>query len=444
MKKLIVIVLFLFACQISLAEVAVTIYNNDLGLVRETRELDFPKGMGEIRFTDVAERIIPTSVHFFSDKAELLEQNYEYDLVDARKVLAKYVDQRIQLFTEGEGSFIGTLLAASGDIVLKEDDNSVRVISAEKIYNYHFPTLPEGLITKPTLVWKVNSAKGGKGEGEVSYLTNGISWTSEYIAVTDTEDKSLSFTGWVNIDNRCGTAFKDAKLKLIAGDVQIQRDRGYNAGMIETTVAFSVDEESRSFSEESFYDYHLYTLQRKSTILDNQIKQISLFPTAAVKVVNKEYRVDWSSDKGKVSVSLLFENTEKNNLGIPLPKGKVRVYKESKSGDLEFVGEDQIGHSPRNEPVRIKTGSAFDFACERNRLDRKRDGNDWEEEWEIKIRNRKEEAVEVIVPARLNGDWTILEATPGWEKVSSTLVEWKVKIDPDEEVILKYRVLVRR
>ena len=263
MKKLNVGVLFLFACQISLAEVAVTIYNNDLGLVRETRELDFPKGTGEIRFTDVAEQIIPTSVHFFSDKAELIEQNYEYDLVDARKVLAKYVDQRIQLFTEGDGSFIGTLLAASGDVVLREDDNSIRVISADKIFNYHFPTLPEGLITKPTLVWTVNSTKGGKGEGEVSYLTQGISWTAEYIAVTGDEDKSLQFTGWVNIDNRCGTAFKDARLKLIAGDVQMQNNRKFLKSQgIETAMPAS--RVSSAFEEESFYDYHLYTLQRQS------------------------------------------------------------------------------------------------------------------------------------------------------------------------------------
>ena len=163
-----------------------------------------------------------------------------------------------------------------------------------------------------------------------------------------------------------------------------------------------------------------------------------------MKKVKKEYRVDWGTVTGKVRVSLLFDNTQENDLGIPLPKGKIRVFKESKSGDLEFVGEDNIEHRPQKEELRIKTGYAFDFACERNRLDRKYSGDDWEEEWEMKIRNRKAEAVELIVPARIDGDWTILEATPGWVKRSAEYIRWDVKIEPDEELILKYRVLIKR
>ncbi len=455
MKKLLFLIISIFVCQISVAEVAVTIYNNDRGLVRDTRVLTFPIGKGEIRFTDVASRIIPTSVHFHSERAELLEQNYEFDLVDAKKILTKYIDHRIQLFTEGGESFAGTLLAGSGDVVIREDDNSIRVISSERVLNYLFPTLPEGLITKPTLVWKVNSSNGGQGEGEVSYLTQGISWTTEYVAVSDKEDKSLEFTGWVNIDNKCGTSYKDARLKLMAGDVQILRDGGYRLTQEAIVTSFGSNSGDSRFQEESLYDYHLYSLNGRSTILNNQIKQIALFPSADVKEVKKEYFVEWSSTKGKVRVSLLFDNTQENGLGIPLPKGKVRVYKESKGGDLEFVGEDRIGHSPQKEGVRIKTGYAFDFACEKKQLERKRVEDEydedeyrrwkiWEEEWELRIRNRKEERAEVIVPARLSGDWTIIDATPGWEKTSSNKIRWTVAIEPDEEIILNYRVRFKR
>jgi len=254
MKKLLFLIISIFVCQISVAEVAVTIYNNDRGLVRDTRVLTFPIGKGEIRFTDVASRIIPTSVHFHSERAELLEQNYEFDLVDAKKILTKYIDHRIQLFTEGGESFAGTLLAGSGDVVIREDDNSIRVISSERVLNYLFPTLPEGLITKPTLVWKVNSSNGGQGEGEVSYLTQGISWTTEYVAVSDKEDKSLEFTGWVNIDNKCGTSYKDARLKLMAGDVQILRDGGYRLTQEAIVTSFGSNSGDSRFQEESLYD----------------------------------------------------------------------------------------------------------------------------------------------------------------------------------------------
>ena len=440
MKKLILIVLTFLICQTASAEVAVTIYNNDLGLVRDLRNLTFPEGIGEIRFSDVAERIIPTSVHFYSERAELLEQNYEYDLVDARKILKKYVDQRIHLFTEGDGSFVGTLLAASGDIVLKEDDNSIRVLSVSKIYNYHFPTSPEGLITKPTLVWTVQSSKGGPGEGEVSYLTEGISWAAEYIAVTNADDKALGFTGWVNIENNCGASFKDAKLKLIAGDVQILKENRHKGRQIYAMDAAVTMEGARSFEEESLFEYHLYTLQRKSTILNNQIKQISLFPEAEVGKVEKEYRFDYGKWQNKINVSLSFDNTKVNNLNIPLPRGKVRVYKASSTGDLEFIGEDRIDHTARKEKVKVSTGKAFDVVGERTVINEKRRGNDRQSEVEIKIRNRKKESVEVIVSEEIWGDWTMLEATGGWNKVSSNRVEWKVIVRPDEEKIINYHV----
>ena len=428
----------LLIIAIAEADVAVTVYNENLGLVRDIREVEFPKGVGEVRFTDVAARILPTSVHFKSDMAALLEQNYEYDLVDAAKLLSKYIDHEVKLTDEDANVYLGMLLASSGDIVLRERDGKIRSLSRDRIVNVEFPELPEGLITRPTLVWLVDGKKAGKGKAEISYLTEGMSWHAEYVAVTDKKDESLDLTGWVSIDNRSGTTYKNARLKLMAGDVQIVRDKG--RGRAKRIFGATAESAAPQFEEQPFYEYHLYTLQRPSTLKDNQVKQISLFPTAAVKSVEKEYRMEWTGEKGKAKVTLVFKNEKQNGLGIPLPKGKIRVYKEGPDGGQEFVGEDRIDHTPSNEEVRVSTGKAFDIVGERRETDRKRN----ERAVEIKIRNRKDETVEIIVPEYLHGDWTILEATEGWEKKSATVIEWKVKVKSDEEKVITYRVLWNR
>ncbi len=447
MKKLLLSSLVLVFVVISAsAEVAVTVYNQDLGLVREVREFDFQKGVGELRFVDVAARIIPTSVHFSSGKAALLEQNYEYDLVDAAKLLSKYIDHEVVLATEGDGAYVGTLLSAVGDIVFRERDGSIRSLARDRVVDIHFPDLPEGLITRPTLVWTVESHKGGKGSGEISYLTNGMSWEAEYVAVTDKDDKAISLTGWVNITNHSGATYEDARIKLMAGDVQVLKERDYGARRYRKAMAIA-EAAAPQFEEQPFYEYHLYTLQRPATIRDNQIKQLALFPTADVGKVDKEYRYDWREQRwggtgNKVNVTLVFENCKANDLGIPLPKGRVRVYKEGPDGGLEFVGEDRIDHTPQGETVRVSTGKAFDIIGERKELEVKRQGD--ERLIELKVRNRKDEPVEVIVAEHLYGDWDILDSTPGWEKKRADLIEWKVKLNPDEEKVLTYRVLFNR
>jgi hypothetical protein len=426
--------------QIAFADVAITIYNQNLALVRETRDFDFNKGVGEIRFIDVAAQIIPTSVHFSSDKVALLEQDYEYDLVDAQKLLNKYVDRQVELETESKEFFSGKLLSAAGDAVVAEKDGSIRSISRTWIVNVHFPDLPEGLITRPTLVWTVDSKNGGKGSADVSYLTNGMQWESEYVAVTDKDDANLSLTGWVNITNNSGATYKDARIKLMAGDVNIERAHimGGRAGR---AIPLAVDESEMApqFQEQAFYEYHLYTLQRTSTLSDNQVKQISLFPTASTPV-KKEYRLANDNNK-KVKVTLEFVNSEKAGLGMPLPKGKVRVYKEGPDGGLEFVGEDRIDHTPKDEKVRVSTGNAFDITGERTQTDHKDQKGGTQETWVAKLRNHKKESVEVIVPASFWGDWELQDGTtPGWDKKNANLVEWKVTLKPDEEKSVNYVV----
>ncbi len=432
-----------FFCQgIAYSEVAITVYNQDLALVRESREFDLDKGMQEIKFVDVAARIIPSSVHFSAKGVSLVEQNFEYDLVDARKLTQKYLDNKIEIYTVNGDFFSGVLLAASDALILREKDNTVRAIAYEKILTSHYPSLPDGLITRPTLVWVVNSDKSAKREGEVSYLTNGISWTAEYVAVTDKNDNTIELTGWTNIENNSGKTYEDAQIKLMAGDVQILRDNA-RRGRGKNRPSLMIESSNGSqFEEQAFYEYHLYTLQRSSTVKNNQIKQISLFPAADVKTVKKEYRYSPSSDPSKVSVTLSFKNDKDNNLAIPLPAGKIRVYKEGAGGSLEFVGEDRIDHTPKNEKVKISTGNAFDIIGERKQLDRQRKGNGRETEYEVSVRNHKDEPIEVIVTDRFWGDWSVVHATDGWKKVSAREIEWIVKLKPDEVKVINYRVLV--
>lgn len=423
------------------AEVSVTVYNQDLGLVREIRELEFPAGVGEVRFTDVAEQILPTSVHFHSESAVLLEQNFEYDLVSAEQLLSKYVERGVEITTIDKAFFAGKLLTSGGDLVIQESDGSIRSLARSQVANVHFPDLPEGLITRPTLVWLVRSSGSRRAPAEISYLTRGMTWAAEYVAVVDKSDERLSLAGWVNITNNSGATYRDAEVKLMAGDVQIRSSakQGRDYGVLRRTM---VEEAGAQFAEQPFYEYHLYTLQRRTTLANHQVKQIALFPTVEAKV-SRQYRFE-DDGSSKVKVVLETVNSSKNGLGMPLPKGLVRVYKEADGGALQFVGEDAVDHTPQDEKVRISTGYAFDVAGERTRTDFKRRGDGREEAYEVKIRNRKTTSVQVTVAANLWGDWTLLEdTTPGWVKKSANLVEWTVKIEPGEEAALTYRVFTR-
>lgn len=442
MKRIIPAILALaLGVQFAGAEISVTIYNNDLGLVHETRELRFPVGEGEVKFTDVAAQIIPTSVHFSSSQADLLEQNYEYDLVDAQKLLERNVDRIVELFIEGEDLFRGVLLSAKGDLVIRTKDSSIRSFQRAKVIHINYPEPPENLVTRPTLVWKVQSKKGGKGKGEISYLTRGISWETEYVAVTDEDDKTLELSGWVNINNRSGATYKDANVKLIAGDVQtIQKRPGRRGRARDYALELSSLSAPPQFAEETLYEYHLYTLQRKSTINDQQIKQISLFEPAHVKKLEKEYIYNWNRWKNKVRVYLRFDNTKANGLEIPLPKGIVRFYKRSGDGELAFIGEDRIDHTPRREEIKVSTGNAFDVVGERKVIDKQRH----ETTVELKIRNRKDSTIKVTVQENIYGEWEIIEATDGWKKTDSRTIEWNITLKPDEEKVLQYRVSTKR
>ena len=427
--------------------ISLTIYNQDLGLVKDTRDLSFVFGRNEIKFTEVAEKIDPTSVHFqlleAPDKINLLEQNYQYDLVSSDKILDKYLDNNIQILTKDGKFYEGALLSYAPDnLTLREKENSIRIVNRAQVVDLSFPKLPEGLITRPTLVWLLDSRIQGKQKTEVSYLTSGINWHAEYVAVVDKDDKNLELSGWVSIDNRSGTTYPDAKLKLIAGEVHRVEEvqpRPVYKGAVALEQAMGVPP---TFEEKPFFEYHLYTLQFPSTVKDNEIKQISLFPNSSVKV-NKIYVYDGAREPKKVKVNLEFKNSKEEGLGMPLPKGKIRVYKVDVDKSMEFVGEDQINHTPKDEKVRVYVGDAFDIVGERTRTNfQKISDNVMEETYQIKLRNHKEEKVEVTVVEHLYPytNWEISENNFKYEKKDASTIEFKIPLEKNQEQIVNYKV----
>ncbi|MCJ7508078.1 MAG: DUF4139 domain-containing protein, partial [candidate division Zixibacteria bacterium] len=360
-------------------------------------------------------------------------------LVDSRKILYKYLDKEIQLFTKQDKLFEGALLSfSSTDLILKEKNGGIRIVTFDDVRDLYFPSLPEGLITKPTLVWLVNSESSLKGKAEVSYLTGGINWHAEYVAVTDKDDKNLDLSGWVSIDNHSGATYQDAKLKLMAGEVRRVEERVLPTAYLAKGQA--LEGAGAGFEEKPFFEYHLYTLQRRTTLKDNEIKQVSLFSPTLVKA-EKILTYDGARDIKKIRVNLEFVNSEKSGLGIPLPQGKIRVYKKDVDGSLEFIGEDKIDHTPKDEKVRVYLGNAFDVVGERAKTDfRKITDRISEESYRIKLRNHKEEKTEVVVIEHFYAQWEITKANFEYVKKDATTIEAKVSLDKNEEKTLEYTV----
>ncbi|MFO0793012.1 MAG: DUF4139 domain-containing protein [Candidatus Brocadiaceae bacterium] len=427
-------------------QVSITIYQNNLSLVHDVRTMDLKEGDQEIRFTDVASFIDPTSVHFKSltspDRVAILEQNYEYDLVSAEKILQKYIDQVVQLYTKEGKIFEGKLLSAAGNAVLEKKDGGIQSISMANIQNVDFPKLPAGLMTRPTLVWYLSSTKAGTHNMETSYLTEGIGWHAEYVALVHEDEKKLDLSAWVSINNQSGTDYERAKLKLVAGEVhRVTPQRQYEE--FEERPMAKVVAAPPQFEEKAFFEYHLYTLRRAATIKNNQIKQLTLFPTAETQV-KKIYEYDGSRDEKKVNVKLEFVNSEKNGLGLPIPAGKVRVYKADVDQSQVFLGEDRIDHTPKDEKIRLYVGDAFDIVGERKQMNYKQlSERSREETWKIKLRNHKKEDVEIIVREHFWGDYEIRESTHSYNKEDANTLEFIVPVKKDEEAVLKYTVLYR-
>lgn len=442
-----------------------TVYNQNLGLVREVRTIPLVEGINEVRFTDVASQIQPTTVHVVSLTAPgqtvLLEQNYEYDLVSSRKLLQRYIDQPIRLTTSEGQVYTGTLLAGSDDVILATDEG-ITVVRAEQIQEFSFPALPEGLITRPTLVWLVQAQEEGEQELQVTYLTGGIGWQADYIAMLNADDDELSLTGWISLDNNSGATYQDAKLKLVAGDIsQVRPDVAY--AMEEEMVVRAMATPAPQVAERSFFEYHLYEVARPVTVRDRQTKQIE-FVQAPDVTVDKEYVLQFtppiyvglgsaitdryvgSSEPVNAEVRIRFTNDQEGGLGMPLPQGTVRVYKEDVDGGAQLVGEARINHTPRNEEINLTLGRAFDIVGERSQTAFRQLGErEMEETIEIVLRNQKEEAITLQLIEHLYRahDAEVLESSEDYVEVDANTISYEVELGPEEEATITYTVMYR-
>ena len=425
--------------------VSVTVYNANLGVIKDYRTININKGDSEIKITDVAKLIDPTSVHIKLN-GSVLEQNYQYDLVSLDKILQKYIDKNIQLIGENSEFIEGTLLSAfGGQIVVRKNDGGLVMLPDVSKYRYSVGALPEGLITRPTLVWKVNSPQQGSQDVEISYQTGGMNWHAEYVAVLNENDTKTDLNSWVSIVNNSGATYKDAKLKLVAGDVNLVQQM--QPGVSDAVYMRTEKAAQEQFQEKEFFEYHIYDLQRPATVANNETKQISLFESSGVGVVKKYlYRSGggyYYYNRGgtnKVSVVVEFQNSKDNNLGVPMPKGKVRVYK-SDGESLEFIGEDLIDHTPRNEKVKLKIGDAFDIVAEEVQTDYKKiTDRVYEQAFDIKIKNRKKEDIVVEVEKYVGYLWEVMSSSLSYEKKDATTLTFKVPVKADGENTLKLRL----
>lgn len=438
-------------------QVSITVYNQDFGLVREVRELDLGQGTGELEFRDVAGQIEPYTVSVRAldgRRLRVLEQNYRYDLLSPEQLLRKYVGRTITVYRWNPVKGIDEPYEAE---VISVNQSPILRIGNEITYGFPgrmaFPEIPENLIAEPTLVWLLD-ADQGRRRLEVSYLTKGMSWRADYVMVVNDQDTHADLTGWVTLDNRSGTSYQDAQLKLVAGDVQrVREDLQRQLGRMEGLRA-AAEMDAPMMTEEGLFEYHLYTLQRPTSVLNNEQKQVTLLEASGIGLRKRfvlagaPYRFrsqlgDVASSE-KVSVFLEFTNAEANQLGMPLPKGIVRVYKADRAGAQQFIGEDRIDHTPRDEMLRIKMGEAFDVVADRRQMEWRVTGScESQSLWEIELRNRKDEPVEVDVMEPVGGDWTVLESSHTWERVDARTFRFRVPVPVGATTKVSYRVRVK-
>ncbi|MGH9713819.1 MAG: DUF4139 domain-containing protein [Candidatus Acidiferrales bacterium] len=441
-------------------DLAVTVYNSNIALVRDVRQIHLPSGQFLLRFEDVAASINPATVHFRSlndpSKLNVIEQNYEYDLLDPQKLLQKYVGREVTLVREekdaGSTRWVETralLLADNNGPVWKIGNEIVTGMTAN---SYRFPDLPENLYSRPTLVWSLENRGAAAQKVEASYLANNINWTADYVLTVGRDEKAADLDGWVTLTNSSGVAYNNAKLQLVAGEIHRTAQpvtRMAMEAMVNKAAA------APQFQQEGFSEYHLYTLGRRTSIQNNESKQISLLTASGVSVEKllsvegQQYYYRNPQGIGNpipqpVKVIYRFKNDEKGGLGMPLPAGTVRVYQSDSKGGVQFVGEDTINHTPKDESVKIYVGNAFDVVCERKQLDYKRiASNQAEMEYQIALRNHKDTAVTVEVREPVGGDWEVVSSNFKWIKLDSTTIGFSIPVDKNGSATLDYRVRVK-
>jgi len=467
-----------------------TVYNMNLALIREIRPMTLTKGLNTIVLPEIPATIDGTSLHFSSltdpKSVRVLEQNFQYDLVHQAKLLEKYIGKEVEFVrydqaTEKEYSVFGKLLATGWQLqpvynpygqhispsaysysgqMIAEINGKVEIGPSGRLI---LPSLSEGLILKPQLQWLVNSTRAGSHNAEISYLATQLSWNCNYVVLLNQDDTKLDLTGWVSLTNNSGTSFRDAGLKLVAGDLNVIKSEADAIGYARKSMA-AVDEAAPQFEQKELFEYKLYTLQRRTDLANNETKQIEL--VSGKQVSSKKMFVydglsdfwrSWRNNAGyrdqssfgqqsntKVGVFVTFKNSQNDGLGIPLPKGKIRVYKRDDDGKEQYIGEDQVDHTPKDEEIRLYLGNAFDLVGSRVQKNFRVivSGHSVEETFEIKVKNHKDEPVEVMVyehPWRWN-EWEVTRSNGEWEKVDQSTLRFPLKIGKNSERVISYTV----
>lgn len=438
-------------------DVSLTVYNQNFAVIKDIRGVALKKGINAIDFDEIATSVVKESVRikFPKSKINVLEQNFEYDLISSDKMLSKFLDSVIKVVTKDNNSYLGNLLSFDSQYLLIKTDNAmVNMISRENIKTVEFSKIPDNFRVKPTLVWLVNSIQSSQEDVEVSYMADNFSWKADYVATLSSDDKSMDLNSWVSISNNSGASYENASLKLMAGDVNLVQDQqDYSKVAMSlrgANKALSFEDSAVQFSEKSFFEYHVYDLSRRADLKNNQTKQISLFNASNVKL-EKIYSYDGAAYKWyfydnwrnqgcnkKVDITVKFKNSKENNLGIPLPKGKIRIYK--KDGEtIEFVGEDEIDHSAKDEEIELSVGQAFDIKGERKITNHQvLASNLYRDSYEIKIKNHKDEAVKVVIKERQWGDWKIVESTHDYVKKDKNNIDFPVTVEKNSSVTVRY------
>ncbi|MEW6415094.1 MAG: DUF4139 domain-containing protein [Pseudomonadota bacterium] len=441
--------------------VAVTIYNDDLALVRDARRVRLERERNRLAWREVAAQMHPETARLrnLSNPAgfHLLEQNFDFDPLTPARLLEKHVGREVAVIrthpaTGAETHETATVLAASNGVVLKFADRIETGVPGRIAY----PGVPDTLRDRPTLLLTLASAAAGVHDLELSYLTGGLSWRADYVAELNADDSRLDIDGWATLANRSGAAYSDARLQLVAGDIHRVRDARPPAREAMMMAAKAAD--AAGVQQEALFEYHLYTLPRPITLADNQTKQVALLAAARVPVKKQfllagadYYYSGQHADLGqklKAGVIVEFGNRGEG-LGVPLPRGIVRVYKRDGAGNAQFVGEDRIDHTPKNDSVRLKLGDANDVTADRRQTDFKKLAGTarydyvFESAYEIVLKNTKSEAVTVTVREPVPGDWSVVSESLPHTRVSSGAAEWQVKVPAAGQVTLAYRVRVR-
>ena len=445
-------------------EVAVTIYNDNLALVKDQRKLQIKRGASSLAFRDVSARMRPETALLRSTTApgsiSVLEQNFDFDLLTPQKLLEKYVGRSVSIIrtnvaTGQETTEQAQVLSSNSGVVLKIGDRIETGIPGRIIYG----DVPANLRDRPTLVMALDNAGAQQQDVELSYLTSGLAWKADYVVELNAAEDKLDISGWVTLTNTSGATYRNAKLQLVAGDVNQVAPQRERRPLAMAAPAPAMAKARNDMVEESLFEYHLYTMTRPTTIAENQTKQVSLLSASGVPARkelllkgNDYYYQSSHGDLGqkmKVGVFVEFDNKETAQLGMPLPKGIIRVYKKDRAGNAQFIGEDRVDHTPKNETVRLKLGDAFDVTADKHQTDFKKLGGTgkynyvFESAYEVVLKNAKKEPVVVTVQEPMPGDWQVLSSNLPHTKGSSNTAVWKVTVPAEGNTKLVYRSLVR-